>query len=394
VSTTDIPPTAGLYRRDTGRLRVAVLWLGRISRDTAGRTYLSELLGPLGDRQGLDVDVHLGDADFAVPDSCRAFYYRVPYALGAPGRILAEPAVAARIARAGYDVLLAPGNFLPSLWRGPAVLVQHNVLAFGPRVGQEVSRLRAWYRPRKTASSLARATEVIAISSYLRRLLLEHHPALDPTRVHVVPYGRTRALDHVAIVAGDRPRRHVVVVSALWPYKRVDQAIEVFAEATRDISGCRLSIAGPGSPAERARLEQLTRRVGADVRFLGNVPHDRLPELYAGADALLYLSEVESFGMPLLEAMAAGVPAIAKRIEGLVEIGASGPAWVDLDTPSTDVAAVLRRLLTDADARSARVGEGTARAAEFDWEITAELTAGVLRKAVTRTPSPRARTMP
>lgn len=365
-------------------MKVAVLWLGRISRDTAGRTYLTELLGPLGDLPDLEVDVHLGDADFVVPASCRAVYHPVPYVLGSLGRIAAEPAVATRLSRSGYDVLLAPGNFLPTFWQGSSVLVQHNVLGFGPQVGAEVSRLRAWYRPRKTAASLRRATEVIAISDYLRSLLLDHHPELDPAHVHVVPYGRSESLDGVALGRSRGAGPRVVVVSALWPYKRVDQAIEVFAEATRGLPDARLLVAGPGTPAERAPLAASARRLGADVEFLGNVPHSGLPDLYGGADALLYLSEIESFGMPLVEAMAAGVPVVAKRIDGLLEIGSDGPAWVERDAPTTEIAGVLRRLLADDAERAARIAAGRTRSAAFDWDAAARATADVLRRAAAR----------
>ena len=117
-------------------MRVAVLWLGRVSEDTAGRTYLTELLGPLSREPGLSVDVHLGDPHFDVPAGCRVVQHRVPRQLGSLGRVLAEPLVAARRLR-GYDVLLAPFNNVPPGWRGPVVVVQHNVLAFGSRVQQD-----------------------------------------------------------------------------------------------------------------------------------------------------------------------------------------------------------------------------------------------------------------
>src|SRR5438105_6726984 len=216
-------------------MRVAVLWLGNVSGDTAGRTYLTELLGPLGRLPGLDVDVHLADSEFAVPESCRAFRHALPLPPGPAARIAAEPLVAASLARRGYDVLLAPFNFLPPGWRGPSVVVEHNVLGFSApvRLPGRFSRLRAVYRPRATRWSLRHATRTIAVSSYLRRLLLERFSFLEPEHVHVAPYGVSRQLLESAAgarVSDSRP--DVLVVSALWPYKRVDQAIRVFAAAT------------------------------------------------------------------------------------------------------------------------------------------------------------------
>lgn len=374
-------------RDEARRLRVAVLWLGRVSRDTAGRTYLTEILGPLGRQPGLDVDVHVGDPDFEVPADCRAVRHLVPYALGPLGRIVAEPVVAARLALARYDVLLAPLNFLPPLWRGPSVLVQHNVLAFGDSVRENLSWLRAQYRPRALARSLGRATEIIAISRYLRDLLLAHFPDLDSARVRVVPYGVSTAL----VASAEAPPARsggatVLVVSALWPYKRVDQALRAFAAATGGGKDAELLIAGPAPEAQRAPLEVLASDLGIQerVRFLGNVPHDRLGALYAGADVLLYPSDIESFGLPLIEAMMVGVPVLAKRIPGLLEIGGEGPLWIDAGATDDDVAAALRRLLDDASLRAERVAAGRARAALFTWERVAEETAQALRDAAAR----------
>src|SRR6266513_621992 len=125
-------------------MRVAVLWLGNIAGDTAGRTYLTELLDPLGRQPELEVDVHVADPDFAVPGSCRRFLHRLPLPPGPVARIAAEPLVVHRLADRGYDVLLAPFNFLPPGWRGPSVVVEHNVLGLSAsvRLPGPVSRLR------------------------------------------------------------------------------------------------------------------------------------------------------------------------------------------------------------------------------------------------------------
>src|SRR5215212_12078080 len=111
--------------------RVAVLWLGGITRDTGGRTYLAELLGPLGAEPGLEIDVHLGDPEFEVPATCRRVLHRIPRGGDAYARVLLDPLVGTQLAQARYDVLLAPFHAVPPTWRGPAVVVLHNVLAFG-----------------------------------------------------------------------------------------------------------------------------------------------------------------------------------------------------------------------------------------------------------------------
>src|SRR2546421_4680229 len=108
-------------------MRVAVVALGAVSRDTGGRTYLAELLGPLGDNPGLDVEVHVADPEFAVPSSCRAIRHDYAVPPERARRIAAEAWLASRLGRA--DVLLAPFNYLPATWRGPSVVVHHNTFA-------------------------------------------------------------------------------------------------------------------------------------------------------------------------------------------------------------------------------------------------------------------------
>ncbi|MDQ3857839.1 MAG: glycosyltransferase family 4 protein [Actinomycetota bacterium] len=382
-------------REDGSRIKVAVLWLGRVSQDTGGRTYLGEILGPLGDQPGLDVDVHLGDPDFEVPASCTPVRHHVPYRVGPAARVLAEPLVAGALNFGDYDVLLAPLNFLPPTWRGPSVVVLHNVLAFGDSLRDEVSRLRAWYRPLATRAGLRRATEILTVSEHLRELVLAHFPDADPNRVHVAPLGTpTQLVMRARDRRGAAEGTNVLVVSTLRPYKRVDQAVEAFAEATRGLGDSVLRIAGPARPAEREPLEQLADQlgVGGRVLFLGNLSHAALADLYAGADALLFLSEIESFGLPILEAMAIGVPVIAKPIGALKEVGGNAPIWVPRDADAAAIGATLRRVLASEDLRDRHARAGRAQAARFDWQGAARLTADAVRRAaVSAQPRPTSR---
>jgi glycosyltransferase involved in cell wall biosynthesis len=119
------------------------------------------------------------------------------------------------------------------------------------------------------------------------------------------------------------------------------------------------------------------------VRFLGNVPHQRLQTLYRESDVLLYLSEIESFGLPVLEAMAAGLPVIAKPIEALVEVGGEAPLWVPTDARTDEVAAALRKLLLDPGVHAERSRAGRRQAEGFTWSRAAASTAAALRKAAT-----------
>jgi glycosyltransferase involved in cell wall biosynthesis len=358
-------------------MRVAVLALGPVGRDTGGRTYLAGILGPLGREKGLEVDVHVSDAAFTVPSSCRRVRHNV--VRGAAGRIAGERIIARGI---DADVLLAPLNYLPESWRGASVVVQHNVLSLpsAAAASADVSRLRRWYRPRALRSTLARATEVAAVSQSLRVRLLADFPTLDPERVRVIPLGVDPEWVARAGDATEPPSGRILVVAAHWDYKRLPLALDAFALAAADLPDARLRVAGPG---DATSLGRAAVRLGIRdrVEILGHVPHEQLPELFGWADALLHLSTIESFGLPVLEAAACGVPVVATRIDAVEETVGDGPFWLAPDAGADETAAVLVRAVTDGAARATAVAAGRARAAEFTWERSAELLAAALRDA-------------
>ena len=207
-------------------------------------------------------------------------------------------------------MLLAPLNYVPHLWRGHAVVVEHNLLSL-PSGSPYVSRRKAWYRPRALRSSVRRAQRIVAVSEYLRGRILAEMPGLDPAAIRVIPLGLPSDWAERAARSQAEPGR-VLVVAALATYKRIGLAIEAFALTAKSQPGASLAIAGPGRVERRKEFEALAARlgVGDSVTFLGNVPYANMPELYGSASVLLQLSTIESFPLPVIEAMGAGVPTV------------------------------------------------------------------------------------
>lgn len=364
-------------------MRIAVITLGDVSRHTGGKTYLSEVLGPLGEEPDFEVDVHLADTDFAVPESCRRILHRSDRLGGAAARVLAEAALAARLSRQ-YDVALAPFNYLPSTWRGPSVAVLHNLLAFGNHGRDVLDPLRFWYRRRAVASTVRRATVVLAVSEHLRKVALEHLPTTDSTKIRVVPLAASRTLLIAANgVNGSANAPLVIMVGALWRYKRVDVGISAFAGLADQFPGARLVIAGPGEASEVVRLKGLARRSGVadSVSFLGSLCPEPLARLYREAHVLLALSRYESFGLHLVEAMALGLPVVSTRLDALVEVAGNAPLWVDADPSAESVTSALARVIGDDGERQRRIDRGLERAMLYDWGSTASATADAIRAA-------------
>jgi glycosyltransferase involved in cell wall biosynthesis len=141
----------------------------------------------------------------------------------------------------------------------------------------------------------------------------------------------------------------------------------------RHAPDARLLLAGvPLTPAYFARLERLVRDVRAEnVELAPGIPDARLKEAYAEANAFLLLSEHEGFCVPLLEAIVAGVPVVARPAGGMPEVGADAVLWADDGDPAL-AAELLHLAVSDAELRATLFERGRARAEAFAHERVAE----------------------
>ena len=112
----------------------------------------------------------------------------------------------------------------------------------------------------------------------------------------------------------------------------------------------------------------------------GYVSEEEKVSLLSGAEALVYPSLYEGFGLPVIEAMSCGTPVLTSEVSALPETAGDAALLVDPHAIE-DIAAGMERLLTDTALRERLRAAGTARAARFSWDETARMTAGVLRRA-------------
>jgi glycosyltransferase involved in cell wall biosynthesis len=247
---------------------------------------------------------------------------------------------------------------------------------FGPRSGTGPAKralaalachfLRTW-----DAASAPRVDRFIANSHFVASRIRRYYgreaevlyPPVDCARFSIDPRG---------------PEDYYLVVAALAPYKRIDHAIAACAARKR-----RLLIAGTGP--ERRRLERLARRAGGRVEFLGRVPDEDLPGLYARCRAFL-LPGVEDFGIAPLEAMASGRPVIALGEGGVLEsVGPLGLLYAPATPAALADAIALDRRIDAIDPAALR-----ARALEFDRPVfEARLRAALASEGVALSPEDR-----
>ncbi|HVR29841.1 MAG TPA: glycosyltransferase family 1 protein [Thermoanaerobaculia bacterium] len=287
------------------------------------------------------------------------------------------------------DVYHATHYVLPAYLPCPAVVTIHDIIhLLYPQFLS--SRLAPLYARVMIGRSLRLGRRIITVSANTRDDLQDFF-GVEPGTLRVVYNGVDetfrRALTPAEIEAklqGFRiGRPYLLFVGNPKPHKNLENLLRGYARAL-EITPSDTTLACVGDrEGESARLRYLCRSLGVAERvaFLGHVPEDVLPALYQGALAFLYPSLYEGFGLPVVEAMASGVPVITSANSALREV-AGGSA--DLVNPHDveDIAKAIARCIASPAHRAALVERGTTRSADFDWRTTAERTLEVYREAM------------
>lgn len=285
---------------------------------------------------------------------------------------------------------LPAGNRRLGLWYGmPSVGTVHDLSQL--HVPTKYDRLRMAYILRLLPALMRRLDRVISVSDSTRRDLLSFARVPD-ARIRVVPNGadltrfrpmnRTAAQAEVASIVGTGAPYFLYVARLEHPGKNHVRLLEAFARlrAERALPH-RLVLAGGrwnGAEVIEARARDLG--LGEAVVFAGFVPDERLPALYAGAEALVFPSLFEGFGIPLLEAMACGTPVCASGVSSIPEVVGDAGLLFDPADPAA-IAAAMGRLAEDPALREGLAAAGLRQAARFTWEAAALGVLGVLREA-------------
>ncbi len=344
--------------------------------------YLRSLLGALagidGDDEYLIFTNRETGSDLVPP---RSNFEQVPQRVGGTvraGRIAWEQAVLpVEAARRRLDVLFNPGFTAPLLCPCPMVTVFHDL-----QHKSHPEHFRWWDLPfwRLMLFQSACTSEwLIAVSEATRSDLLRYYP-VAPGRVRAIPHGVDERFFEI-----DRRRGgsgpFLLCVSTLHPHKNLDRLVRAFARFRAARPGIGLVIAGMrGFHAEA--LERLIAGLdlGDAVRLTGWIPREELYALFRDAAAFLYPSTFEGFGLPVLEALAAGLPTACSDIEPLA--GNAGDAAL-LFPPEDESAieAAMMRLTSDAALRDRLAAAGPLRARRFSWRTAAEATLAALKQA-------------
>ena len=287
----------------------------------------------------------------------------------------------------GARLLHGPANALPLFSAGlPGVVTLHDLAIYEH---PEWFPAGQWLAVRVIVPRSARRARVVIVPSKATQKAAIARFGLDPRRCRVIPHGvepdffrpleperRSALLKELRL-----PERFILQVGTIQPRKNHVVSLRALAQLPES-ERIPLVLAGDFGWGFEPVLRTL-RELGLEswVRFLGYVGPDRLPGLYQLAAAVLFPSLDEGFGLPVLEAFAAGAPVVASSAGALPEV-TRGAA---LECPPQDAgsfADALSGVLNDVSLRERLIASGRQRARLYTWEAAAKAHLDAYREAV------------
>jgi glycosyltransferase involved in cell wall biosynthesis len=284
-----------------------------------------------------------------------------------PWRLIWEQtALPAQVSRRGLDCLLNCGFTAPFFCSRPSVTVVHDL-----QHKRHPEHFRWYDRPAWNffVDTAARRSKLLLTVSETTRADVLRWYERKPEHVWLTPSGVEEEFFSIAEQRKDT-EPFLLCVSTLHPHKNIERLVRVFARIVQERPQLSLVLTGVKGFRTEA-VEKLVGELGINqrVRITGWIPRDALYELYRRATAFVYPSTFEGFGLPVLEAMAAGVPLACSDIEPLRGISGGTAVAFDPHDDEALLAALNQVLSVGSDTQAAR-----ARARMFTWRQTARLT--------------------
>ena len=311
-----------------------------------------------------------------LPASIRSLYPRWD--------LLGRPAMPASLR--GADVLHATNPAaVPPAGEGQRLVVTLHDLAFEHAPGAFPRQWRWLYRAGLRAA-VRRADAIVTPSRNTAEDVLSRTD-VDPAKLHVVPLAASLprgTLDAEEVLARLKVRApYVLFVGTLEPRKNLVRLVRSYRRVAATGVPHALVLAGPLGWQHEPLMRELALRGPGEIVMTGSITEDELDALYRAADAFVYPSLYEGFGLPVLEAMARGVPTIVSTTSSLPEV--AGDAGFGVHPRSVrEIASAMERVLTDVDLAEDLAMKGRARAERFSWDETARLTLEVYDHVVGR----------
>lgn len=266
------------------------------------------------------------------------------------------------LSRTKAEVFWSPG-FMPPLHNSgiPTILTIHDLTHL-----HFYSKTKRNYYKFLIKPLLKHAAHIVTVSNFTRNELLAWS-GLPPDKVTMIPNAVSPqfAQDGRSI---DISKPFILYPGNRRSYKNVQRLMAAFASSGLAGKGYVLGLTG----CRTAEFDQLERALDLEshVHYFGFVSDEDLPALFRGAHALAFVSLYEGFGLPILEAMASGIPVLTSNVSSMPEVAGQAALLVD-PTDVHEIAEGLMQICENQPERKALVQKGLAHARQYSWDKTA-----------------------
>ncbi len=361
--------------------KVRVLINALHARSGGGVTYLRNILPLIA--KDADFEVHMcahEDQREILPHDVEGVHYHFfTFERGFWKVLVREQIDVPRLARQlKVDVTFSPANYGPIFTPG-AVIMLRNAVSVG-LVEKRPAKLAYWALLfAATLLSLATSKKAIAVSEYASRVGAGFLYKWTRSKISIVPHG----VDARFCVNPDvvRDKNTILAVSDIYVQKNFKNLLHAFAGLAMGNSELCLKIAGRALDHqyfEELQSLVLELQISDKVSFLGSVDMDELITLYQQSCVFVFPSTVETFGNPLVEAMACGAPIACSRSAAMPEVLGDAGLYFDPDRPD-DIQKTLQDLVGNPEQREVYGKKAESRSRLFSWVKTLEKTSQTLK---------------
>lgn len=294
----------------------------------------------------------------------------------------------ARVRASGVDVLWSPGYTAPRFCPCPQVVTIPDMQY--KTHPEDLTRTARVVTDSLVRSAARHSRRLIAISEFSKDEIVKY-TAAGREKVDVVPLAASPAFG--APLPGEQRNRllaplipagkpYFLTVAASYPHKNLPALVRAFGAVINSLPHTLVMVGNEGLGEAEVRKALADLPDAARVIRLRNLSREALVALYQGCDAFVFPSLYEGFGLPVLEAMTAGVPVITTRYGSIPEVGGDGVVYFDPKVPGSLAASLVAVAGWSAADRGRHVQRGRELAGRFSWAATATQTLAVFNKAL------------
>lgn len=257
------------------------------------------------------------------------------------------------------DVYFTPGVNPPLFWDGPFVFTIHDLIPI--KFHLEVSLSKRIYFRTILKAAVKKAEKVLTVSEFTKNEILEWTD-VNSEKIQVIYNGVNKCFNQEGEIYNPG-YPYLLYIGNKRPHKNVESALRAYA-----LSDIRNNVKFLLSGKANSKLEEIISqyKLQDDVIFEGFIPEEKLPAYYRGAEALIFPSFYEGFGLPVLESMACGTPVIASNVSSIPEIAGSA---VHLINPYNleSIVEGIDKVFFDQQYKETLISKGLEKAKSYNW---------------------------